>query len=269
MSVLLTVGAAGAFFSVIVVTYFFTVTRFSLVVQETSDKNDPAGHIYWIYKNRFLIWITDRQPIISAILLWNYHRLVTDVIDRLDLSDGKKNVLQLSCAFGNISERIAKKCTGHGAQLAIADIVQNELTHTKRKLEKRGLHNAASFMLCDATALPYPDETFDYVVSFFLFHELPLEKKRKALQESMRVVKPGGKIICAEFHRPESRILQVSGTLFFTVFERYAREMWHAFNPEAEIRVHAKDLTEWTFSKKPIFKGNYFSFEAQKAPRTN
>lgn len=267
MSVLLTVGAVGALCTVAAATYFFTVTRFSLVVQEASNSDDPSNHIYWIYKNRFLIWITDRQPIISAILLWNYHRLVHDVVKRLILTDKEKNVLQLSCAFGNISEKLAKKCAEQNARLVIADIVPNELSHTQKKLTDRGLTKNISFMLCDATSLPYPDESFDHVVSFFLFHELPLEKKRKVLQESMRVVKPGGKIICAEFHRPDSWLLRISGMLFFTVFERYAREMWHAFDPEAEIFAHARDPKEWTFSKKPIFKGNYFSFEAQKMPR--
>lgn len=269
MNILLIITLVGVACAVIVFLYLFTVMRLSLVIQKLLNKDDPTNHIYWIYKNKFLIWITDRQPLVSAILLWNYHQLVSDVVNRLDFSGNKKNALQLSCAFGSISKKLAQKCKEHDASLVITDIIQNELDHTKKKLSKLGLQNTASFALCDATALPYPDETFDHVVSFFLFHELPLEKKRKALQESMRVVKPGGKIICAEFHLPDSWILQASGTLFFTVFERYAREMWHAFNPEAEIRACAKDPNEWTFSKKPVFKGNYFSFEAQKAPRAN
>ncbi|OGD24354.1 hypothetical protein A2Z10_01785 [Candidatus Azambacteria bacterium RBG_16_47_10] len=267
MSIVLTVGVIGAFCIVAAAAYFFTVTRLSLVIQEALHKQDPSNHIYWIYKNKFLIWITDRQPILSALLLWNYHRLVNDVVNRLILIGEEKNVLQLSCAFGNISEKLAEKCVEHDAQFVVADIIPNELSHTQKKLTDRGLMKNTSFMLCDATSLPYPDESFDRVVSFFLFHELPLEKKREALKESMRVVKPGGKIIGAEFHRPDSWLLRVSGILFFAVFERYAREMWHTFNLEAEILAHARDPKEWTFSKKPIFKENYFSFEAQKMPR--
>ncbi|MBI5912950.1 class I SAM-dependent methyltransferase [Candidatus Azambacteria bacterium] len=265
MSVLLTVGAIGVFITMVMVTYFFTVTRFSLVVQGLAGKNSPSSHIYWIYKSRPLIWITDRQPIISAILLWNYDRLVGNVVNRLGHSLHGKDVLQLSCAFGNISEKIAERCAWHKANLVIADVIANELAHTKNKLDRRGLQ--ASFKACDATALPYPDKSFDCVISFFLFHELPLEKKREVLKESMRVMKPGGKIICGEFHRPRFLLLRITGKIFFTVFEKYAGEMWGTFNPEAEIRMCAGSPDKWKFSQKTFFGGNYCVFEAEKTPR--
>ncbi|MCR4322964.1 MAG: methyltransferase domain-containing protein [Candidatus Azambacteria bacterium] len=265
MYALLTAGAIGGIITMsVVVTYFFAVTRGSLIVQEAYNGKDPSNHIYLIYKSKFLIWLTDRQPIISAILLWNYDRLVKDVVKRLGNSLHGKDVLQLSCAFGNISEKLAETCNKNGANLVIADMIPHELENTKNKLDKCGLH--ASFEACDATALPYQSESFDYVISFFLFHELPLEKKRKALQESMRIVKPGGKIILAEFHKPDSWVLRLSGRAFFFVFERYAREMWHTFELETEIRSYADHPDEWIFSRRPIFKGNYFSFEAQKVP---
>ncbi|MEE8575326.1 MAG: hypothetical protein V3T30_07930, partial [Thermodesulfobacteriota bacterium] len=56
--------------------YFFIVTRISLIVQAITGKEDSSSHVYWIYRNRFLIWLTDRQLLISAILLFNYNKLV-------------------------------------------------------------------------------------------------------------------------------------------------------------------------------------------------
>lgn len=266
MDDLLFIGILIAACMMVVFLYLFTIMRLSIIIQGLIDKDDPTSHIYWVYKNRFLINITDWQPFISAILLWNYQKLAKDVTNHLDLSGDKKIVLQHACAFGNVSERIARECASHGARLTISDIIENQLIHSKRKLDRKDLASTVSFAQCDATALPYPDGSFDRVISFFLFHELPLEKKRKALAESMRVLKPGGKIIGAEFHRPDSLLLRVSGTLFFFIFERYAREMWDMFDIEKEIRALATDPNEWTFSKRPVFSGNYFSFEAQKAP---
>ena len=50
-----------------------------------------------------------------------------------------------------------------------------------------------------ADALPYPDASFDRVLSSFMFHHLSRDVKEKTLREARRVLKPGGRFHMVDF----------------------------------------------------------------------
>jgi ubiquinone/menaquinone biosynthesis C-methylase UbiE len=82
----------------------------------------------------------------------------------------------------------------------------------------------------DATALEFEDQSFDYVVCFFLPHEVPFDKKVRLVKEANRVLKPGGKLVFGEFHKPRLKLLEWAGRAYFKIFEPYATEMWDNFD---------------------------------------
>jgi ubiquinone/menaquinone biosynthesis C-methylase UbiE len=47
--------------------------------------------------------------------------------------------------------------------------------------------------------LAFPDQTFDVVVSTLMMHHLPASLKRQGLVEIARVLKPGGRLVIADF----------------------------------------------------------------------
>ncbi len=49
-----------------------------------------------------------------------------------------------------------------------------------------------------AEALPFEDESFDHLISIYLFHELPPRVRPKVIAEAARVLKPGGTFIIAD-----------------------------------------------------------------------
>jgi ubiquinone/menaquinone biosynthesis C-methylase UbiE len=210
--------------------FFLVVTRLSLIFQSNNANSDPdTAHIYWIYKSPFFIRVADRMFVVSSILLLQYNKLVSTVVKRLNPSLKGKRILQISCAFGNVSEKIAESCAKqNAAEFVLTDIMQSEVDNAERKLKKFG--KLCTFLRQDATNLEFEDKSFDYVVVFFLPHELPFDKKVKLIEESNRVLKPGGKVIFGEFHKPRLKILEVLGRLYFKVFEPYATEMWDDFD---------------------------------------
>jgi ubiquinone/menaquinone biosynthesis C-methylase UbiE len=56
-----------------------------------------------------------------------------------------------------------------------------------------GVNTRTRFIQASAAALPFEDDTFDAVVSHFVFHEVSqVENKLDALIEALRVLRPGG-----------------------------------------------------------------------------
>ncbi len=242
--------------------FFLVLTRLSLIFQSHNTNSDPdTAHIYWIYKSPFFIRLTDRMFVVSSILLFQYSKLVSCVVKRLNPSLKGKRILQISCAFGNVSEKIAESCAKQdAAEFVLTDIMQSELDNAERKLKKFG--DLCSYSRQDATNLEFEDQSFDYVVAFFLPHELPLDKKIKHIAEAKRVLKPGGKVVFGEFHKPRLKILELLGRIYFKIFEPYATEMWDSFNLAEVIEENTNDT--YSIEKETFFFDNFQVLAAKR-----
>jgi len=242
--------------------FFLVLTRISLIFQSNYAHSDPdTAHIYWIYKSPFFIRLTDRMFVVSTILLLQYNKLVSCVVKRLNPSLKGKRVLQLSCAFGNVSEKIAESCAKQGAEeFVLTDIMQSEVDNAERKLKRFG--KLCTFLKQDATNLKFEDQSFDYVVVFFLPHELPFDKKGKLVEEANRVLKPGGKVIFGEFHKPRLKILEILGRIYFYIFEPYATEMWDDFDLEKALEERTGN--PYRFEKDTYLFDNFQVLTAER-----
>lgn len=105
---------------------------------------------------------------------------VAEFIDETD------SVLECACGTGAITEEIAKK-----AQMVLAtDFAEGMLKRASKKCRK---YSNVSFRQEDITDIKSADNSFDKVVAGNVIHLLP--EPEKALNELLRVVKPGGKVI--------------------------------------------------------------------------
>ena len=89
------------------------------------------------------------------------------------------------------------------------------LNIAKSKLAKYKVR--ASLSKAFAQDLPFPDASFDLVVSTLTFHHLPSQAKKKALEEIHRILRNGGKFLLADFGKPQgpvSYILLHLGSIF-------------------------------------------------------
>ena len=241
--------------------FFFVVTRGALLVRGlSSSQNSEKSHVYPIYSNMRLIKLVDFQPIISAILLFQYHRLVSKIVAGLKQTDLKnKKVLITSCAFGNVIPRVVDAALDAGAErVLIADIIQNELVHAKSKLHQYS--GKVEFIEDNATSMQQAEGLAEANVMFFLLHELPHELKIKALNEAGRMLAPGGKLYLAEFHRPELWVLRALSWTYFKVFEPLGLALWDTHDPLNCLQK----LGGWKCERTTFFYGNFQVITATK-----
>jgi ubiquinone/menaquinone biosynthesis C-methylase UbiE len=241
--------------------FFFVVTRGALLVRALTASHGVAGHVYPIYSNMGLIRMVDFQPVISAILLFQYKHLVTCIVNGLKATDLRnKKVLITSCAFGNVIPRVVEASVGSGArEVRIVDIIDNELTHAKSKLG--AWSDRVAYVKGDATAMTLPEGFADANVMFFLLHELPHDLKVRALSEAGRMLASGGKLYLAEFGRPRAWVLRALSWTYFKVFEPLGLALWQTHDPVACL----ESMGGWSIERKSYLFGNFQVITATKA----
>jgi len=240
--------------------FFFLVTRGALMWRAFSGAQSDDSHVYPIYSNMRLIKMIDFQPIISAILLFQYKRLVSTIISELDLLElREKKVLITSCAFGNVIPRVVKAVVQGGAErVLIVDILRNELIRAETKVQE--FNGKVEFIEDDATALKCESDEVAANVIFFLLHELPDHQKGQALIEAGRVLAPGGRLLIAEFHRPDPWVLRALSWTYFKVFEPLGLAIWDTHDPLCWL----ENAGGWNCARTTYFFGNFQIITATK-----
>ena len=112
-----------------------------------------------------------------------------------------------------------------------------------------------------ATALPYPDASFDRVISSLVVHHLADADKRRALAEIRRVLAPGGIFLLADFGAPLSGLERLVG--------RWLHHFEHArTNLAGGIRALLVDAGFTRVDERPLHSfgfGRIYSWRAELA----
>ena len=241
--------------------FFFVTTRGALVLRGLLPGSpSETSHVYPIYSNMRLIKLVDFQPIISAILLFQYRRLVSKIVFELAQLDlVNKKILITSCAFGNVIPKVVAAAVQAGVErVLIADIIHNELIHASSKLGE--FSGKVEFIEDNATAMKQADGVVAANVIFFLLHELPHDLKGPALSEAGRLLAPGGKLLLAEFHRPELWVLRALSWTYFKVFEPLGLALWDTHDPLDFLET----MGDWTCVRTTYCFGNFQVISATK-----
>ncbi len=208
---------------------------------------------YWAYLNPLAVAIFDHPWVVSTILFGNRRRLQRALLG--ELQPGSR-VLQASCAYGGLSEKLAA-FLGPRGRLDVIDVAEIQVENCERKLKP--FPHARTFVADAATPR---DATYDAVSCFFLLHEVPDDYKRAVVNALLGSVRPGGKVVFVDYHKPHfATPLKGLMSLVFDTLEPYAKSLWRN---EIATFAEAPDRFEWR--KQTYFGGLYQKVVARCRP---
>jgi ubiquinone/menaquinone biosynthesis C-methylase UbiE len=111
-------------------------------------------------------------------------------------------VLDVGCGTGTLAMEVARH-VGRAGHVAGVDPGAEQIARALAKAVRR--HLPIDFQVGVIERLPFPDETFDVVLSTLMMHHLPASLKRQGLAEIARVLKPEGHLVIADFKRKQER----------------------------------------------------------------
>lgn len=206
-----------------------------------------ARTYWWAYLHPRAVRLFERQWLVNLILWGKFARLRDQALAALgDCSQGR--TLQVACVYGDLTEKLARRT----AHLDVVDVLPVQLENLARKLPdavRVGLIHGDSTRLAAASA------SYDRALLFFLLHEQPEAARRATLAEAMRVVKPGGRIVIVDYHRPHAlNPLRWPMAGVLKALEPFALDLWR------------REIADWlprppaAFLKRTFFGGLYQQF---------
>jgi SAM-dependent methyltransferase len=152
----------------------------------------PSSHHARYLPGMGLCWLLPiYDPLTRAIGIPAAHR---ELCDQAPLSGGL-SVLEIGCGTGNLALQV--KRSHPDAAVTGLDPDADALARARDKATR-----AALTLQLDhgyAEQMPYADETFDRVLSAFMFHHLAAGARLRALEEVRRVLRPGGWLHLLDF----------------------------------------------------------------------
>ena len=165
---------------------------------QPTDVPDYLQETYWwAYLHPRAVKFFEHQWIVNFILWGNFARLRDSALNELG-AEISGRTLQVACVYGDFTNKLADRLAPD-ARLDVVDVASIQVENLKRKLgHRRNVFPDRQ----DAASLAFGDGLFDQVVVFFLLHELPADVRTRTMSEVLRVVRPGGKVVFVDYHRP-------------------------------------------------------------------
>lgn len=131
--------------------------------------------------------------------------------------ENSEQVLDVGCGTGTLALRAAR--AARGVRVTGLDADASILARARRKAAREGLD--ITFDEGRSTALPYPDASFDLVLSTLFFHHVDDNAKRQTASELIRVLRPGGRVVVGDLGRPQNRVMRVATLVTVQLFDGF------------------------------------------------
>ena len=152
---------------------------------------------------RLIRWAPYYDIAVNITTLGQARRLRKMTVDHALINQGD-HVLDIGCGTGAVT-LVAKSRAGKDGQVFGIDPAPEMITVARNKAARKSLE--IDFRVGVIESLPFGDASIDVVTSSMMMHHLPEDLKARGLAEIYRVLKPGGRLLIADFMRPTGSFL--------------------------------------------------------------
>lgn len=166
---------------------------------QTVPESEKAGMVHGVFTR-----VANRYDVMNDLMSVGIHRLWKDaMMDWLAPRPGQR-LLDVAGGTGDIAFRfMARAKSGHAT---VCDLTESMLIEGRKRAEAENLADSLDWIVGDAMALPFPDNSFDvYTISFGIRN---VTRVADALSEAFRVLKPGGRLMVLEFSQLPNPAMQ-------------------------------------------------------------
>ncbi|MCV6584478.1 MAG: bifunctional demethylmenaquinone methyltransferase/2-methoxy-6-polyprenyl-1,4-benzoquinol methylase UbiE [Marinibacterium sp.] len=179
---------------------------------EDVPEAEKAGRVQGVFSS-----VASRYDVMNDVMSMGIHRVWKDaMMDWLAPRPGQR-LLDVAGGTGDISFRFLKRAgSGHATVL---DLTEPMLVEGRKRAEAEQRSDDLAWVVGDAMALPFEDNTFDvYTISFGIRN---VTRPQEALTEAFRVLRPGGRLMVLEFSQlPNAGLQQLYDAYSFNVIPR-------------------------------------------------
>lgn len=178
-------------------------------------EDQKAGMVHGVFTN-----VASKYDIMNDVMSVGIHRVWKDaMMDWLAPRSGQR-LLDVAGGTGDIAFRFLGRA-GH-ADAVVLDMTESMLLEGKKRAEAEALSDRLNWIVGDAMALPFEDNSFDvYTISFGIRN---VTRIPDALQEAYRVLRPGGRLMVLEFSQLPNEMMQKAYDLYsFNVIPRMGK----------------------------------------------
>ncbi len=172
------------------------------------------------YVRSLFATIAGRYDLITVILSYGqdrrWKRRLIDLVDPSRLPGPPDDVRALDLATG--TGDLAFALGSRAARVVGLDVTQPMIAIAAAKASarrERGDLRVPRFLVGDMLALPFPSGSFDVITTGYGLRNVP--DLDRAIDEMLRVLKPGGQALSLDFDKPSSRVVLAPYLLYLTI----------------------------------------------------
>jgi len=166
---------------------------------QTVNEGEKAGMVHGVFTR-----VASKYDIMNDVMSMGIHRIWKDaMMDWLAPRPGQK-LLDVAGGTGDVSFRFLNRAPG--AKAVVLDMTESMLISGRQRAEADSMAERLDWVVGDAMALPFPDNSFDvYTISFGIRN---VTRVQDALNEAYRVLRPGGRLMVLEFSQLPNPAMQ-------------------------------------------------------------